>query len=94
MLHTLNRMTVAMENSTDVNCNTAKLATYSYDTLSRRTNLLYGNGASIASPAPNGYSAAGDLLLLNHAFAGGGGPDYTFAYTATHQLNSDAGITG
>src|ERR1041385_1335585 len=26
----------------------------------------------------DGYSAAGDLLLLNHAFAGGSGPNYTF----------------
>jgi hypothetical protein len=84
----LNRMTVAMENSTDVNCNTAKLATYSYDTLSRRTNLAYGNDASIASQ-PNGYSAAGDLLVLNHSFVGSSGPSYSFAYTPAHQLNSE-----
>ena len=36
----LNRMTVARENGTFI------LANYIYDTLSRRTSLVYGNGAS------------------------------------------------
>lgn len=83
---TLNRMTVAMENSTDANCNTSKLATYSYNPLSRRINLAYGSGAATAYS----YSNAGDLLTLAHTIAGtSNNPLYTFTHWANHQLNTE-----
>jgi YD repeat-containing protein len=83
----LNRMTAAMENSIDVNCTTNLLATYTYDTLSRRTNLAYGNGAGMAYS----YSNAGDLLTLNHDMSGtANDPHYTFTYTNAHELLTEA----
>ena len=81
----LNRMTQAMENATS--CTSNLLATYSYDPLSRRTNLAYGNGASMAYS----YSPGSDLLTLNHNMTGGtDDPNYTFTYSAAHQLASEA----
>ncbi len=83
----LNRMTVAMENSTDPVCATNLLATYTYDTLSRRTNVAYGNGASMAYT----YSPAGDLWTLNHDMNGASNdPHYTFQYTNAHELYTEA----
>jgi YD repeat-containing protein len=85
-------MTAAMENATDPACATNLLATYQYDTLSRRQQVTYGNGASMAYTS---YSNAGDLLALNHNMSGtGNDPHYTFQYTNAHELfteaNSDA----
>jgi YD repeat-containing protein len=80
-------MTQAMENSTSSGCATNLLATYTYDYQSRRTNLAYGNGASIAYS----YTNAGDVLTLNHDMSGtSNDPHYTFTYTAAHQLGSEA----
>jgi RHS repeat-associated protein len=83
----LNRMTVAMENSTDVNCNTAKLATYSYDTLSRRTSLVYaGTGAAMNYTS---YSNAGDLKTLVQDLSGSSNDNtFTWSYTVAHQTNT------
>ncbi|MBV8977167.1 MAG: hypothetical protein JO261_02935 [Alphaproteobacteria bacterium] len=82
----LDRLTQAMENSTSSGCATNLLATYQYDTLSRRLNLLYGNGASMAYS----YSPAGDVLTLNHDMAGtGDDPHFTFTYSGAHQLASE-----
>jgi RHS repeat-associated protein len=59
------------------------LATYSYDPLSRRTALAYGNGAGMAY----GYSDAGDLLTLNHDLSGTANDvHFSFAYTPAHEL--------
>jgi len=76
----LNRMTAVMENSTDSGCATNLLATYTYDTLSRRKTLTYPNGTAVNYS----YSNAGDLLTLNHT--PGGSPHYTFTYTNAHEL--------
>ncbi len=78
----LNRMTKATENTTD--CATNPLATYSYDALSRRTGVTYGNGGGAAYT----YSDAGDMLTLNSALFGN--PDYTFTYTNAHELYTEA----
>ncbi|MBV8977712.1 MAG: RHS repeat protein [Alphaproteobacteria bacterium] len=87
----LNRMTAAMENSTDSGCATNLLATYQYNALSRRTNITYsGSGAQVQTPDPSSYTAAGDLLNMAHIFPGGTSNNNTFAYTYTsaHQTNS------
>jgi RHS repeat-associated protein len=81
----LNRMTAAQEPSAFT------LGAYSYDPLSRRTSLLYGNGASVAY----GYTLAGDLTSLSHlwtstAGGSGNGVNATMTYTAAHQLASAA----
>jgi RHS repeat-associated protein len=81
----LGRMTAAMENSTSSGCATNLLATYQYDPLSRRQNLAYGNGASMAYT----YFPSGDLQTLTHAMPTTG-PAYTFGYTDAHQLQSEA----
>ncbi len=80
----LNRMTAVMENSTDSGCATNLLATYTYDTLSRRKTLTYPNGTAVNYS----YSNAGDLLTLNHT--PGGSPHYTFQYTNAHELFTEA----
>ena len=62
------------------------LATYTYDPLSRRTNLAYPHASAGYS-----YSPAGNLLTLNHSIVGTGTvPQYTLGYTAAHKLNSEA----
>ena len=77
----LDRMTTATENGT------TNLATYTYDTLSRRTILAYGNAASMAYT----YSPAGDLKTLNHDMSGSAfDAAYTLNYTLDHQLASEA----
>jgi RHS repeat-associated protein len=81
----LNRMTVAMRNSTDPNCNTTKFATYTYDALSRRKNVTYGFGSKMDYT----YTPAGDLQTLNHTMVGST-PQYTFQYTNAHQLWTEA----
>ena len=74
-------MTTATENGT------TNLATYTYDTLSRRTILAYGNAASMAYT----YSPAGDLKTLNHDMSGSAfDAAYTLNYTLDHQLASEA----
>ena len=73
----LNRMTTATENGTFV------LATYLYDPLSRRTNLIYGSGTTQALT----YSGAGDLLTLAHSLTGQAAT-YTNSFTKAHQLPS------
>ncbi|MBV9061993.1 MAG: hypothetical protein JOY77_03575 [Alphaproteobacteria bacterium] len=87
----LNRMTGAAESPSDHSCNTGtSLATYQYDAMSRRTNLIYGNGASVSS-SPSGYSNAGDLLILNHDMSGtANDPHYTFTYTDAHELLTES----
>jgi len=82
----LNRMTVAMENSTDSGCATNKLATYVYDPLSRRTKVTYGNNASMAYS----YFDAGDLKTLNHNMSGSANDvHYTFTYTDAHEVRTE-----
>ena len=76
-----------MELSTDPACGANKLATYVYDPLSRRTSLTYGNNASMAYT----YFPSGDLQTLNHNMSGSGDdPQYTFTYTAAHELHTEA----
>ncbi len=80
----LNRMSFAAENS-DAACAAGKLATYSYDLLSRRSGLTDGGTAA----ASYTYTAGGDLLTLVHALAGTTDDvTATLAYTATHKLKS------
>ena len=51
------------------------------DSLSRRTNLVYGNGTTQAMS----YSPGSDLLTLAHGLSGTGAT-YTNTYTRAHQL--------
>jgi RHS repeat-associated protein len=74
----LGRMTMANENGTFV------LATYIYDPLSRRTSLVYGNGASKSYT----YTTQGDLTSLGHALTGTSAT-YTNTFTKAHQLASE-----
>jgi RHS repeat-associated protein len=60
------------------------LATYIYDPLSRRTNLVYGNGASQAYT----YTTQGDMLTLAHAMTGTAAT-YTNTFTKAHQIASE-----
>jgi hypothetical protein len=71
----LNRVTTASENGTFV------LATYIYDALGRRTNLVTGNGASQAYA----YTTQGDMLSLAHTLTGASNT-YTNSFTKAHQL--------
>ncbi len=75
----LNRMTTATENGTFL------LSTYIYDTLSRRTSLVYGNGASQGYT----YSTLGDMLTLANTMTGASNT-YTSTYTNAHQIASEA----
>jgi YD repeat-containing protein len=75
----LNRMTTAAENGTFL------LATYIYDPLSRRTSLVYGNGASQGFT----YSTQGDLLTLASTMTGASNTT-TNTFTKAHQLASEA----
>ena len=62
------------------------LASYSYDDYSRRTNLAYLNGASIAYT----YSPGSDLLTLTDGFVTTtNNAPYTLGYTNAHQLASE-----
>jgi YD repeat-containing protein len=83
----MNRMTVAMANSTSSGCATNVLATYSYDPYSRRTNLAYGASASMAYT----YTPASDLtsLTLNMTSTANDNA-WTLGYSNAHQLASDA----
>lgn len=83
----LNRMTAAMENTTT--CGTSLLASYTYDALSRRTNLTYaGTGAQMQYTS---YSDAGDLKTLTHQLAGSANDNtFNWDYTNAHQTNSMA----
>jgi hypothetical protein len=72
-------MATASENGTTT------LATYAYDSLSRRTSLTYGNGATMAYT----YSNAGDLATLNHDMWGNANdPQFSNTFTPAHQLAS------
>ncbi len=75
----LNRMTTATENGTFL------LSTYIYDTLSRRTSLIYGNGASQGYT----YSTQGDLVTLASTLTGASNT-YTNTFSLAHQLASEA----
>ncbi len=67
--------------------NAVILATYTYDPYSRRTNLAYSNGASIAYT----YSPGSDLLTLTNGFVTTtNNAAYTLGYTNAHQLTSEA----
>jgi RHS repeat-associated protein len=84
----LNRRTTVMENSADQNCGTNVLASYSYDTLSRRLGLTYAGGTPGA--VSYGYSLAGDLLGLSNTVGGGTyNVAYTLGYTDAHQLTRE-----
>ncbi len=74
----LNRMTTASENGTFL------LATYIYDTLGRRTSLVYGNGASQGYT----YTTQGDMLTLASTLTGTANT-YTNTFTKAHQLASE-----
>ncbi len=74
----MNRMTTATENGTFL------LATYVWDTLSRRTSLVYGNGASQGYT----YSNANDMLTLAHTLTGTSNT-YTNTFTKAHQIESE-----
>jgi len=63
----------------------ATLSTYIYDTLSRRTSLVYGNGAAQGYT----YSTQGDLLTLASTLAATSNT-YTNTFTPAHQLMSEA----
>jgi RHS repeat-associated protein len=76
----LDRMWTALENGTFT------LATYGYDTLSRRTSLAY---RSVMSSSYT-YTNAGDLTALNLTTTTGTVPNYTLGYTHAHELNSEA----
>ena len=77
---TLNRMATAADS-------VLTLATYTYNPLSQRTNLAYGNTASMAYT----YTNASDVLTLNHDMSGtANDPHYTFTYTSAHQLLTEA----
>jgi RHS repeat-associated protein len=66
---------------------TTTLATYTYDPLSRRTNLAFDGGGAMAYT----YSPGSDLLTLDHSIPGTGSvPHYTLTYTSAHQLLSEA----
>ncbi len=83
----LNRMSTVKKGtaSAGVCTSSTTLATYGYDTLSRRTSLAYP-AASVAY----GYSPAGDLTSLAHTITGTGDvPHYTLGFTAAHQLASE-----
>lgn len=71
-------MTTATENGTFL------LSTYVYDTLSRRTSLVYGNGASQGYT----YSTLGDMLTLANTMTGASST-YTATYTKAHQIASE-----
>ncbi len=63
-----------------------KLATYTYDAMSRRTNLAYGNAASMAYA----YSDAGDLTSLTNGFVTTNkNVVYTLGCNDAHQLASE-----
>jgi RHS repeat-associated protein len=74
----LNRVTTATENGTFL------LATYIYDPLSRRSSLVYGNGASKSYA----YTTQGDMTSLAHTLTGTSAT-YTNTYTKAHQLASE-----
>jgi RHS repeat-associated protein len=74
----LNRMTTATENGTFL------LSTYIYDTLSRRTSLVTGNGAAQGYT----YSTQGDLLTMASTLTGTSNT-YTNTFTPAHQLASE-----
>jgi len=77
---TLNRMLTATDSASTV------LATYTYDAMSRRTNLAYGNTASLAYA----YTDAGDLTSLTNDFVTNSkNVVYTLGYTDAHQLASE-----
>jgi len=83
----LNRMNVAMADSTDPACATNVLATYTYDPYSRRTNLAYGASAAMAY----GYTPAGDLTnLTDTQNTTPNSVAFTLGYTNAHQLASEA----
>ncbi len=75
----LNRVTVVRENATFI------LSTYIYDTLSRRTSLVYGNGAAQGYT----YSTQGDLLTLASTLTGTSNTT-TNTFSKAHQLASEA----
>ena len=62
------------------------LATFTYDTLSRRTGLARGNGTSAAY----GYDAADRITSFSHTFpnASGSNVSYGFGWTGASQLAS------
>ncbi|MBP6014640.1 MAG: RHS repeat-associated core domain-containing protein [Alphaproteobacteria bacterium] len=60
------------------------LATYVYDTLSRRTSLVYGNGTAQGYT----YSTQGDLLTLASTLSGTANT-YTNTFTKARQLASE-----
>jgi RHS repeat-associated protein len=77
---TSNRMTTATDSASTV------LATYTYDAMSRRTNLAYGNTASLAYASTD----AGDLTSLTNDFVTNSkNVVYTLGYTDAHQLASE-----
>lgn len=86
----LNRVTTVEEHVDDVNDIT--LATYSYDVLSRRTGIAYGNGATVSY----GYDADNDndLVAISHFFTGAANDNvaFSYAYTRAGQLSSE-GLT-
>ncbi len=71
-------VTTATENGTFL------LATYLYDPLSRRTNLIYGNGTTQGYT----YSTQGDLLTLAHSLTGQAAT-YTNSFTKARQLATE-----
>jgi RHS repeat-associated protein len=82
----LNRMVMAQDNATD--CSSAPLATYAYDSQSRRTSVTYGNGASMTYP---NYSDAGDLKTLNENFTGTSNDNiFTYGYSNAHETQTIA----
>jgi RHS repeat-associated protein len=84
----LNRMTKAVENSTNCAATSGVLASYAYDALSRRTSLTYGNGAVVSYPS---YSNAGDLKTLTHDLSGTTNDNtFTYSYTDAHQTQTAA----
>jgi RHS repeat-associated protein len=87
----LNRMVEAQENATDCSTNTNLLASYTYDTQSRRTNITYGNTTQVQTPSPASYSAAGDLLSLAHVFpTTSNNNKFSYSYTDAHQTQTIA----
>ncbi|MGA9866446.1 MAG: RHS repeat-associated core domain-containing protein [Acetobacteraceae bacterium] len=61
------------------------LATYTYDQLSRRTGVTYGNGTSSSYT----YAINNDLLSVTHNFVGSA-VTYTYTYNHAHQRLSTA----
>jgi hypothetical protein len=73
-----NRMGSARENGS------LTLATYTYDTLSRRTGLAYGGGSSISYA----YDYAGDMTAQGHTIPGGTSVSFTHTYNSARELSS------